>query len=373
MFLLYLNGSESSFYIALFTKLLQPLQGLFNILVYTRPHVKSFQRNNPGVTWFQAFCAVIASGGDDDLDADERRSLTKRMSAMALGSGNVPTSVIDVGELGRSTGCARTRRSIPATPGSDLHNSVRDFGALRRSTGSIFGQLRSNRNGDYMRTIGSVEMQEVVKSMSPDRSGDMKVEVSSDNFDEMQSSGISTAEEQSSYLSISGRRSSRLSLTTVDENNNDGVESNAGTSTINETYNGMENNQSRLSLTSVDGDNNLDIEVNAGTYTIIEAHDKMKITQRPQGELSDSGRNSSRLSLTSTDGRNNNDVEANAGISTIIELHDEMKDIQRSQRDDPCSLTTDVRERNEDDDDGCRKSVRFTIEDDESPVVPPDE
>jgi len=293
---------------------------------------------------------------------------------MALDSGNVPASGIDIGELRRSTGRTRTRKSIPATPGSGLHNSVRDFGALRRSTGSIFGKLRSNRNGDYMRTIGSVELQEGVKSTSLDSRGDMKVEVSSHNFDEKRSSGISTAEEYSSRLSISGRRSSKLSLTTVDENNNDGVELNTGTSTINETCNGMDNNQSRLSLTSVDSNNNLDVEVNAGTYTIIEAHDKMKSTQRSQEELSISGRSCSRLSLTSTDGKNNSDVEANAGIGgTIIELHDEMKNIQRSQREDPCSLTTDARGRNEDDDDNFRKSVRFSIENDESPVVSPDE
>jgi len=42
-----------------------PTQGLFNILVYCRPHIVALQTKYPGeYTWFRAFRVVLRSGGD---------------------------------------------------------------------------------------------------------------------------------------------------------------------------------------------------------------------------------------------------------------------------------------------------------------------
>jgi hypothetical protein len=92
-----------------------PLQGIFTIYVYTRPHVKSIQKNNPHYSWFKAFQIAFMAGGDNDsvgqtqgssgvpmTDAEKKKrqdrikkDFQKRMSAIesrkALSAGHNPT------------------------------------------------------------------------------------------------------------------------------------------------------------------------------------------------------------------------------------------------------------------------------------------
>lgn len=80
-----------SFWLYLFARFLSPLQGLFNIVVYTRPHVTNQRKRKPSLTWWGAFKKVVASGGDDDADrtnrlrgANTRRSLSSPSSRGSL-------------------------------------------------------------------------------------------------------------------------------------------------------------------------------------------------------------------------------------------------------------------------------------------------
>ncbi len=50
----------------LLARIFNPLQGFFNILVYTRPHVAKERSRNPSLSWFAAFLKVCGSGGDDN-------------------------------------------------------------------------------------------------------------------------------------------------------------------------------------------------------------------------------------------------------------------------------------------------------------------
>lgn len=60
-------GIEPTPFIIIFlARVFFPLQGLFNILVYTYPHVASYRRNHSDHNWFRAFWEVIKSGGDSD-------------------------------------------------------------------------------------------------------------------------------------------------------------------------------------------------------------------------------------------------------------------------------------------------------------------
>lgn len=56
-------------------RLFNPLQGMLNILVFTRPHVAKERTKNPSLSWWGAFKKVVASGGDDD---DERTNRLRR-------------------------------------------------------------------------------------------------------------------------------------------------------------------------------------------------------------------------------------------------------------------------------------------------------
>ena len=80
-------GHSPSFGHVVFAHILFPLQGLFNVLIYTRPHVNKEQRKNPNIGWCKAFLAVVASGGDDDEERTNRlrrahpNSLTQQNAA----------------------------------------------------------------------------------------------------------------------------------------------------------------------------------------------------------------------------------------------------------------------------------------------------
>lgn len=69
-----LMGAEAPFALKIFSRLLQPLQGLFNMLVYTRPHVKNYRSIHPESKWLGAFLYVVSKGGDDDRTAMQRSS-----------------------------------------------------------------------------------------------------------------------------------------------------------------------------------------------------------------------------------------------------------------------------------------------------------
>ena len=65
MMLLY-GSSKPPFAIIFLSRFTYPLQGLFNILVYTYPHVTTCHRNHNEYSWFRAFWEVIKVGGDSD-------------------------------------------------------------------------------------------------------------------------------------------------------------------------------------------------------------------------------------------------------------------------------------------------------------------
>ena len=72
-------GSGSvPFAIQLLTRFFYPLQGFFNVLIYTYPHVVSYRRNRPECSWFRAFWEVVKTGGDSDQAKPTRRGKRKR-------------------------------------------------------------------------------------------------------------------------------------------------------------------------------------------------------------------------------------------------------------------------------------------------------
>ena len=54
------------FCLLILSQTFMPLQGFFNVFVYTRPHVKSIRKNNPDYSWFKAFWIAFKAGGDND-------------------------------------------------------------------------------------------------------------------------------------------------------------------------------------------------------------------------------------------------------------------------------------------------------------------
>ena len=70
-------GFGVPFAITLASRIFFPLQGLFNVIIYTYPHAVSFRRNHDDCSWFLAFWEVVKSGGDSDVVKPRRRLLQK--------------------------------------------------------------------------------------------------------------------------------------------------------------------------------------------------------------------------------------------------------------------------------------------------------
>ena len=74
---------STPFVILFLSRVFFPLQGLFNILIYTYPHVTSYLRNHSDHNWIRAFWEVIKSGGDSDQPMIGRReSLRKQQRVL---------------------------------------------------------------------------------------------------------------------------------------------------------------------------------------------------------------------------------------------------------------------------------------------------
>lgn len=68
------SRSSAPFSLLFLSQIFNPLQGLFFILVYSRPHVRSLRVQNPELSWFQAFKIAFKAGGDNDSGGQSNKS-----------------------------------------------------------------------------------------------------------------------------------------------------------------------------------------------------------------------------------------------------------------------------------------------------------
>jgi hypothetical protein len=108
-----LSGKKPPFAILLLERSLQPIQGVYNIFIYTFPYVAVQRKENPDFTWLQCFMKVIKSGGDDDLDATSRRMSVRRQSINnRLRTSSIKRSFV------RSLQCNRGDLTVPSKTSS---------------------------------------------------------------------------------------------------------------------------------------------------------------------------------------------------------------------------------------------------------------
>lgn len=68
------NGKTVPFGLFLTARFFNPLQGVFNILVFSGPFVSSMKRSHPEYSWWKAFCLTVLSGGDNNLSGQSKRT-----------------------------------------------------------------------------------------------------------------------------------------------------------------------------------------------------------------------------------------------------------------------------------------------------------
>jgi hypothetical protein len=99
-----LKTPDVPFIVIMLARILYPLQGFFNVVIYTYPHVVSCRRNHGDYSWLKAFWEVLKSGGDSDqvrvgrmsqngtlrqqrrvLEASRRRSMVGKLDVTTNG------------------------------------------------------------------------------------------------------------------------------------------------------------------------------------------------------------------------------------------------------------------------------------------------
>ena len=97
--------------ILVLSRIFTPLQGLFNICIYCRPHVISLRRRRPEVSWWHACWLTVKTGGDHNLLGQSKR----RRKSNLIGN-DIFLKRLERDHLQRM---ATARKSIVVSPGSD--------------------------------------------------------------------------------------------------------------------------------------------------------------------------------------------------------------------------------------------------------------
>ena len=92
-------AGRAPFAIILITRTLYPLQGFFNLLIYTYPHADAYHRRHR-CSWFKAFVKIIRAGGDSDQHRELRPTLRRQRHTIqrrnSIRNEPVVTDIIDV-------------------------------------------------------------------------------------------------------------------------------------------------------------------------------------------------------------------------------------------------------------------------------------
>ena len=102
------SSNPAPYIIVFLSRLLFPLQGFFNMLVFTYPHVQSYRRNHENTSYFHAFVHVIKSGGDSDQviakkgRPGRRHSLRKQQKILEQCENKRRDSITDWANNGRT-------------------------------------------------------------------------------------------------------------------------------------------------------------------------------------------------------------------------------------------------------------------------------
>ena len=156
-----INGT-SPFWLRLIARVLNSLQGFFNILVYTRPHVTSLRRRHKELNWFQAFWAVVKKGGDNDRPNARRNSslaASRRVSIPA--QAHTPRhrqQEQDIALL-RNVPIEETKQANSAQLPRSLNNSFLNLSRKSRSSKSN-DELGENEMNQILNTVAAMNNKE---------------------------------------------------------------------------------------------------------------------------------------------------------------------------------------------------------------------
>ncbi len=197
------GGNKPPVAVVVIAKILVPLQGLFNIFIYTRPHVQKERKRNPRLGYWEAFFLVVRSGGDDDDERTNRfREGPSSSRALALSRASSRNRNIQNSSNTSTSFSDRNRRS---TASDSQRSTLFSSGILRSSLGSArsdnSGHISSDAAGNRSPIPGSAAAvsnqhvpDEIVDTDNRRRMSDLSDGVSSSRQSQRSSKRVSILE-----------------------------------------------------------------------------------------------------------------------------------------------------------------------------------
>ena len=145
-------------------RVVKPLQGLFNILVYCRPHIRTYRVRHPESSWITAFLKTLENGGDSqsiEASQDSYYNSGRRRRRSSCIDKSVMLQRIEL-EHKKRMASLRKSNTLKAVLKDSIGNSSQpEIGDhddhLPPSTIDSNSRRSSNREEDPATTITSVE------------------------------------------------------------------------------------------------------------------------------------------------------------------------------------------------------------------------
>jgi len=78
------GGGENQFILLALARFFTPLQGLFNIIVYCRPHIIALKKRHPEYSLLKAFWLIVRTGGDNNSSGQTKRQRKSNLQGNAV-------------------------------------------------------------------------------------------------------------------------------------------------------------------------------------------------------------------------------------------------------------------------------------------------
>jgi len=136
------QSTVNEFLVAIFF----PLNGLFTILIYTRPPIRHLRRSHPEYSWLDSFILVLKKGGSTNNDSTEIQLDPPRIS-QAFG-------VVPQG----SKSCADVSSRVEYAGSADISSGVEYAGSADISSGVEYAGIVKNESSDCSSVLFKSEL-----------------------------------------------------------------------------------------------------------------------------------------------------------------------------------------------------------------------
>lgn len=189
---------SSPFWLQWLARFLNGLQGFFNIIVYTKPHVASLRRRHQNYSWFNAFFKVVMKGGDHDRIHSSRRhsSVASRSSLVSRSNKRRRSSKLPPERKERNLLLSKNRTN---QDGDDDGIEPGDINAIMNTVASINNGKSLYSTDSKVRWVGDQDVDQVLSDLEVSERDSSKLEEGEQDYNDIEENGTLEVVEEDSF------------------------------------------------------------------------------------------------------------------------------------------------------------------------------